>query len=182
MSCSRVVCSELQLAQGYRDEMWDNVPTPAHLDGGHFTVIPSPPAVLTPTPAMGNHTFYGTHIETGCRAHSPALGSPPGPLAWLRVPRTRPPMLSSHAGAAPPLLARSALLVLDTSSTPPEHPARTPSSRAGTACRRRQGSTCLDPRWCAAARAGCASGRGWWCHTSGTCNVPQSSHSAPRCP
>lgn len=92
-------------------------------------------------------------------------------LAW----RT---LLSLHAGAAPASFLRGLLF---SSSTPPEHPARTPSSRAGTACRRRQGSTCSGPRLCAAARAGCASGRGWWCRTSGTCNVPQSLHSAPRC-
>ena len=92
-------------------------------------------------------------------------------LAW----RT---LLLLHAGAAPAPFLRGLLF---SSSTPPEHPARTPSSRAGRACRRRQGSTCSGPRLCAAARAGCASGRGWWCRTSGTCNVPQSLHSAPRC-
>lgn len=47
------------------------------------------------------------------------------------------------------------------------------SNRAGTACRRRRGSTCLDPRLCAAARVECASGHEWWSCTSGTCTGPR---------
>jgi len=130
----------------------------------HNTPDPSPPAVVLRHAQATTCILHVGLTHQRWAAHRTRL-------AW----RT---LLSLHAGAAPASFLRGLLF---SSSTPPEHPARTPSSRAGTACRRRQGSTCSGPRLCAAARAGCASGRGWWCRTSGTCNVPQSLHSAPRC-
>ena len=144
------------------------------------TQDPSPPAVVpSGTPRQphtycmsGSLTSAGRPTEPGwrgghCSRCTPVLPPPPS-CAVCSSRRRRPPSI---------LLAPSSHLLHSLLHSP----ARTPSSRAGTACRRRQGSTCSGPRLCAAARAGCASGRGWWCRTWGTCNVPQSLHSAPRC-